>query len=77
MMNAAIEKYFWDVNPVDLDITTHKRYIIERILDMGDDAAVSWLRQTFSENDIEEVISTSRRLSAKSKHFWQLIAQKP
>ena len=76
MVKGAIQKYFWDVNPADLDIVTHKRYIIERILDLGDDEAVAWLHQTFSQKDIEEVLATSRRISLKSRHFWELIAEK-
>lgn len=75
MIDQAISKYFWDVKLSDLDLVAHKNYIIERILDMGDERAVSWLRQNYSKADILTVVRQSRRLSPKSKNFWTLAAQ--
>ena len=75
MIDQGLHKYFWDVSPAKLDPQAHKKYIIERILDMGDDPAVSWLRRTYSKADILQVIEKSRRLSAKSKNFWKLATQ--
>ncbi len=75
MIDAELRKYFWDVNPTKLDSGVHKTYIIERILDMGDEPAVAWLRRTYSKEDILKVAEKSRRLSAKSKNFWKLASQ--
>ena len=75
MVDAVIRKYFWDVEPSTLDLQMHKQYIIERILDMGDEAAVSWLRQTYNREEILAVAEKSRRMSAKSKNFWKLVSE--
>ncbi len=75
MVDDVVKKYFWDTDATALDISIHKRYIIERILDMGDEQAVSWLRQTFSKYDILDVLNKSKRLSEKSRNFWKLVAQ--
>lgn len=74
MIARTLRKYFWDVNPSTLDLESHKQYIIERILDLGDEAAISWLRQKYSADDILAVAGDSRRLSPKSKNFWTQVA---
>jgi hypothetical protein len=48
-------------------------YTIARILEYGDDCAVAWMRETFSEKDVRDVIHNERRLTRRSAHFWALI----
>lgn len=74
-VQKGIQKYFWDVNLSTVSPDSHKRYIIERLLDMGDEEAISWLRQTYSKEDLLTVAKESRRLSRKSKKFWALVAE--
>ncbi len=64
---------FWDINPTHLDLRQNKKYIIERILEFGDDKAVEWLFSTYSRNDIKNVLHESRRISRKSSHYWALL----
>ncbi len=75
MIDSAIKKYFWDTDISKLDLAEHKTYIIERILDIGDDDAVRWLKQFYPKEDILAVALHSKRLSPKSKNFWQLAAR--
>lgn len=77
MIARHLKKYFWDVDVATLDIHSHKKYILERILDMGDDEAVAWMRVNFSNDDIREILDTSRTLSPKSRNYWRLIVQMP
>ncbi|MEK7169578.1 MAG: hypothetical protein AAB377_02970 [Patescibacteria group bacterium] len=68
-----MEKYFWDTNPDKLDFKTNKKYIIERILEMGDEEAVRRLFGIFSKKDILEVVGNNRRISPKSANYWRLL----
>jgi hypothetical protein len=43
------------------------------VLEYGDDEAVAWMRQTFSESEVRRVLSTERRLSRKSANYWALV----
>lgn len=70
---AQIQRYFWDTDVEALDIRRHRRYIIERILELGDEQAVGWMKKNFSADDIRERVRNSRRLSARSRNFWQLV----
>ncbi len=63
-------RYFWDVDPVSLDVGEHSHYVIERLLEYGDLSSVRWMESCFSREEIVEVLKTSRSLSRKSANFW-------
>jgi hypothetical protein len=63
-------KYFWDVDPHTLNIRRHSRFIIERVLELGDLKALWWTQKQYPTSLIIEVCRTSRRLSQRSRHFW-------
>jgi len=73
LLPKFLEKYFWDVNFSKLDKENHTPFIIERILEEGDERAVKWMRNNFDPNEIENVLYNSKNLSRKSANFWQLI----
>ncbi len=65
-------KFFWDVNPKTLNVRQHSRFIIERILDVGDLDAFWWAQKQYPTALLIEVSLTSRRLSERSKQFWKI-----
>lgn len=75
-MNLAVRRYFWDADFNKLDLKRHKKYIIERILELGDDAAAKWLFKQFSKDDILDALGRSRKISKKSSNYWRLILNK-
>ncbi len=64
---------FWDVDPARLDLQENKEYIIERILELGDDRAVRWLFSIYPRSVIKKVLAKSRRISRKSSTYWSLV----
>lgn len=66
----SLRRHFWDVDPNALDARRHSRFIIERILDRGDVAAVQWLLHAFDREEVLTTLKTSRRLTRKSAAFW-------
>ena len=68
-----LKKYFWDVDFSKLNKKTHSQFVIERILEYGDEKAVRWMRRNFKLNEIKKVVCNSRNLSLKSANFWQFI----
>ena len=44
----TLHRYFWDVNPNTIDLAQRRHYVIERLLELGDQEAVLWMRKTFS-----------------------------
>ncbi|MDI3281573.1 MAG: hypothetical protein QJR13_09405 [Bacillota bacterium] len=65
-------KFFWDTDPSRLDARRDRSFILERLLELGDDEAVHWLLSTYPREEIEEVVRYSRRLSRKTANFWAL-----
>jgi uncharacterized protein DUF6922 len=69
---SRLFKLFWDVNPKTLNVRRHSRFIIERILDLGDLDAFWWAQKQYPTALLIEVSLTSRRLSPRSKQFWKI-----
>ena len=64
---------FWDVDPRSIDPRRHARYIIERILDLGDADEVRWMARTYSRWLIRDTLARSRVLHEKSRSLWELV----
>ncbi|MGB7267441.1 MAG: hypothetical protein WBC92_18130 [Terracidiphilus sp.] len=77
MIPSNLQALFWDTNLDAFAPEAHPDYTIFRVLELGDEAAVSWLRQTFAESEICRVLKSERRLSEKSANFWALVYKVP
>ena len=64
---------FWDVDPKTIDPKKHAKYIIERVLDFGNDKEVRWLSHYYPTLSIQRVVKTSRGLHNKTKSLWSLV----
>lgn len=64
---------FWDVNPSKIDPKKNARYIIERILDLGNDGEVKWMFKNYSRETLKKTIVQSRSLSPRTKSLWTLM----
>jgi hypothetical protein len=73
MVPNTLQTLFWDTNLSTFEPAAYPDYTIFRVLELGDDEALVWLRQTFSSPEIRRVIRTERRLSPKSATFWALV----
>ena len=68
-----LKNYFWDVDFPKLNKKIHSRFIIERILEYGDEKALGWMGKNFDLKEIKNVLYNSKNLSRKSVNFWQFI----
>lgn len=64
---------FWDVDPKTIDTKKHAVYIIERVLDFGNDDEVRWMWHYYPRRLIRKVVNKSRVLLAKTKSLWSLL----
>lgn len=69
------QSLFWDVDPKTIDEKKHARYIIERILDFGNDKEVRWMWQHYNKNQIGDIVSKSRGLMPATKSLWTLLTK--
>lgn len=73
LLPRFLKKYFWDVNFSELSKENYSSFIIERILEYGDERAVKWMKKNFNISEIKNVICKSKNLSQKSANFWQFM----
>jgi len=66
---------FWDVDPKTIDPDKNAVYVIERILDFGNDKEVKWLWDYYDHDLIRRVTEKSRVLHGSTKSFWDLMLQ--
>lgn len=60
-------KLFWDVDFANLDSTKNRKFIIERVLNMGDQDSLRWLCHTYSEEEILDTVKTSKNFLRKQR----------
>lgn len=77
MIPSNLRALFWDTNLDTFVPEAYPDYTIFRVLELGDEAAIVWLRQTFTEAEIRRVLKDERRLSEKSANFWALVYEIP
>ena len=70
------QELFWDVNPDNIDPEKHARYIIERVLEFGNDGEVRWMKSFYTPSLIREVVEKSRSLMPETRNLWHLILKK-
>ncbi|MDE0125453.1 MAG: hypothetical protein OXN97_12845 [Bryobacterales bacterium] len=73
MIPRYLRPCFWDVDLSRFEPRDFPQYTILRILEHGDRDAAAWLRISFSDSEITDVIRNERRLSSKSANFWALV----
>lgn len=67
------QSLFWDVDPTTIDKEKNARYIIERVLDFGNDKEVKWVYEAYPHSLIAEVVKESRSLRPQTKTLWQAL----
>lgn len=67
---------FWDVDPETIDEEKHARYIIERVLDFGNDEEARWVYNRYPRAKIMEVINNLRMLHPQTRALWQELVKK-
>ncbi len=65
-----LKKYFWDVDFTRLS-EKDSRFIINRLMDHGDEQAVQYLLNNFSRDQMTNIVKHSRSLSRRSRGFWK------
>lgn len=66
---------FWDANPQKIDVKKNAQYIIERILDFGNDGEVRWLYHFYDKTLLRSVVAKSRSLMPETKNLWKLLLE--
>lgn len=66
-----ITKYFWGDDLKELNWEKHHNYIIQTLLEKGDQRAYKWLLSKENPQSIHSLLS-QLKLSKKSANFWSI-----
>jgi hypothetical protein len=67
------QSLFWDTNPNKIDPNKNAQYVIERILDFGNDGEVRWMCKFYQKDLLKKVVDNSRSLRKETKNLWNLL----
>ena len=67
---ARFRTLFWDTSLDNVNLKSHARYVVEKVLEFGDLDAFEWLRDVYPGWQIKETLLLCRNLSEKSRNFW-------
>lgn len=67
-----LRPFFWDVDFDRLDIEHGAFFIIDRLLEHGEESSVRFILQTYTRSEIIRVVKASRSLSRRSRGFWMV-----
>lgn len=68
-----LKPYFWETDLARVHPQRHAFYLIERVIEYGDDRAIHWLKTNFTPAQIARVVRTSRAISPNTANLWALI----
>lgn len=67
-----LQPLFWDTSLKKIHTKQNARYIIERVLELGDMDALEWLQRVYPSQTIIDVLHVSRTVTEKARNFWML-----
>lgn len=74
----SVERLFWDVDPVAVDLAAHADYVMERVMSRGTLEAMRWLRATYSVEQMADFLERrGERIAPRDRAYWRLIAGLP
>lgn len=68
----SLYPFFWDTDPRKINLRRHKKYVIARILEIGNLEAFEWLQRLYPGHLISRVNEESRSVSERSRNFWRM-----
>lgn len=69
------QSLFWDVDPKTIDPKKHARYIIERMLDFGNDDEARWVYRMYPHSFIFDTVKRSRVLRPETRVLWEALTK--
>ncbi|NCN87281.1 MAG: hypothetical protein COZ34_02290 [Candidatus Pacebacteria bacterium CG_4_10_14_3_um_filter_34_15] len=66
-----VTKYFWGDDLAQLSWEKHQKYIMQTLLEKGNQESISWLFSKMNKQNILKQI-LELKLSPKSKNFWKI-----
>ena len=71
VLPTQVTAYFWGDNLEQLNWSDHRKYIIQTLLEKGDQTALKWLFKQVKKSELKQLLTTLK-LNPKSSNYWQI-----
>ncbi|MFC1824067.1 DUF6922 domain-containing protein [Thermodesulfobacteriota bacterium] len=71
----GLRPFFWDVEFEELSTEESSGFIINRLMEHGNEAGMIFMLKAFSRMDLIRVLKKSRSLSKRSRAFWKIFLE--
>ena len=71
-MIRMLSPLLWDTDYTRLDLQKDKFAIIERIMVYGRPEHIRWMNAQYTEEDLIDVVKTSRNMDKKTANYWAI-----
>ncbi len=68
---SQAKKYFWGDDLSQLNWQDHKKYIVQPLLNKGDEESISWILKRAGTAQIKKMMP-QLKLDPKSENFWKV-----
>jgi hypothetical protein len=73
-----VKRLLWDVDPDAIDPDRHLDFVIERVMQRGNWAAMKWLRTQMATDKLVDFVNRrGHRLSPRDTAYWRLVLDMP
>lgn len=67
---------FWDVDPKTIDPKKNAKYVIDRMLEFGNDQEIRWMWFYYPQELIRDVVENMRGLRPTVRPLWKSLTSK-
>jgi hypothetical protein len=70
-----LHRFFWDCRPEEIDLEGHAAYVLDRLLERGDDEAIRWVLARYGRDRVRAHLLSrrGRGLSPETYRYWALV----
>lgn len=70
----TLQFFFWDARLSDIPVNDHRDFVLGRLLEFGDPAAMRWVFRTYPRKTVADFLRTrgAEVLSERTWNFWSL-----
>jgi hypothetical protein len=71
LLPSQVQQYFWGDDLHELSWQKHKKYIVQTLLDKGNEQSLKWLFTQTTHDEVKQLLP-SLKLTPKSDNFWRI-----
>jgi hypothetical protein len=68
---------FREIDEKNINVNIHKNYVIDRVLENGDDRSIAWCLATYDRETLSDAVMSSSFITPSTANLWSLVLDIP